>query len=167
MTIAITGATGQLGRLAIAALKTRGAAPIALARSPEKAADLGVEVRGFDYFAPDTAALQGVETLVLISSNDFNDRAGQHKAVIAVAKAAQPAHQRIDEEERQVEHDLHRRLRQRFGADHPVEVDRAIAATSTSPLGTRCEGMSGSRPRYAAFRSRTRPRVSRDIRGRP
>ncbi|MEY4305944.1 MAG: hypothetical protein RIT52_2119 [Pseudomonadota bacterium] len=92
MTIAVTGATGQLGRLAIAALKTRGAAPIALARSPEKAADLGVEVRGFDYFAPDTAALQGVETLVLISSNDFNDRAGQHKAVIAAAKAAGVGH---------------------------------------------------------------------------
>lgn len=92
MTIAVTGATGQLGRLAIAALKARGAAPIALARSPEKATDLGVEVRHFDYFAPDTAALQGVETLVLISSNDFNDRAGQHKAVIAAAKAAGVGH---------------------------------------------------------------------------
>ncbi len=41
-TIAVTGATGQLGRLAIAALKARGAQPIALARTPEKAADLGV-----------------------------------------------------------------------------------------------------------------------------
>ena len=34
MTIAITGATGHLGRLAIAALKARGAKPIALARDP-------------------------------------------------------------------------------------------------------------------------------------
>ncbi len=32
--IAITGATGQLGRLAIAALKARGVQPIALARDP-------------------------------------------------------------------------------------------------------------------------------------
>ena len=44
MTIAITGATGALGRLTIAALKSRLPADqiVALARSPEKAADLGV-----------------------------------------------------------------------------------------------------------------------------
>lgn len=87
MTIAITGATGQLGRLAIAALKARGASPVALARDPSKA-DLGVETRAFDYTKADPAALNGVETLVLISSNDFNDRAGQHRNVIAAAKAA-------------------------------------------------------------------------------
>ncbi|WP_103332841.1 SDR family oxidoreductase [Pseudotabrizicola formosa] len=87
-TIAITGATGQLGRLAIKALVGRGESPIALARSPDKAADLGVEVRGFDYTAPDRAALAGVDVLVLISSNDFNDRAGQHGKVIAAAQAA-------------------------------------------------------------------------------
>ena len=44
MTIAVTGATGHLGRLAIAALKARGARPVALARDPAKAADLGVKV---------------------------------------------------------------------------------------------------------------------------
>lgn len=92
MTIAITGATGQLGRLALAALQVRGAAPVALARSPEKAADLAVPVRAFDYTAPGAAALQGVETLVLISSNDFNDRAGQHRAVIAAAASAGVGH---------------------------------------------------------------------------
>lgn len=86
MTIAITGATGQLGRLAIAALQARGAAPIALARDPAKVT--GVAARAFDYTAPDAAALAGVEVLVLISSNDFNDRAGQHRNVIAAAKAA-------------------------------------------------------------------------------
>lgn len=36
----------------------------------------------------DPAALKGVDTLVLISSNDFTDRAGQHRKVIAAAKAA-------------------------------------------------------------------------------
>lgn len=92
MTIAITAASGQLGRLAIAALKARGAAPVALARSPEKAADLGVEVRRFDYAAPDGDALRGIDTLVLISSGDFNDRAGQHGNVIAAAKAAGVGH---------------------------------------------------------------------------
>jgi NAD(P)H dehydrogenase (quinone) len=88
MTIAVTAATGQLGRLAIAALKARGSTPVALARNPAKAADLGVEVRAFDYTAPDPAALKGVDTLVLISSNDFNDRAGQHRKAIFAAKAA-------------------------------------------------------------------------------
>jgi NAD(P)H dehydrogenase (quinone) len=88
MTIAITAATGHLGRLAIAALQARGANPVALARNPAKAADLGVEVRAFDYTAPDPAALAGVDTLVLISSNDFNDRVGQHRKAIAAAKAA-------------------------------------------------------------------------------
>ena len=88
MTIAITGATGQLGRLAVAALKARGAQPVALVRDPAKAADLKVETRAFDYTSADPAALKGVDTLVLISSNDFNDRAGQHRKVIAAAKAA-------------------------------------------------------------------------------
>lgn len=95
MTIAITGATGQLGRAAIAALIARGATDVvALARDPAKAADLGVAVRAFDYHAPTslTPALAGVDTLVLISSNDFNDRVGQHRAVIDAAKAAGVGH---------------------------------------------------------------------------
>lgn len=87
-TIAVTGATGQLGRLAIAALKTRApeATLVALARKP--AADLGVPVRAFDYTAADPAALAGVDVLVLISSSSFDDRAGQHRAVIDAARAA-------------------------------------------------------------------------------
>ena len=91
-TIAITGATGHLGRLTVAALKRRapGAALVALVRDPAKAADLGVPARAFDYTQPATLAapLAGVDVLVLISSNDFNDRAGQHRNVIAAAKAA-------------------------------------------------------------------------------
>lgn len=92
MTIAVTAASGQLGRLAIAALKARGAAPVALARTPQKAADLGVEVRRFDYAAPDPGALAGIDTLVLISSGDFGDRAGQHARAIAAASAAGVGH---------------------------------------------------------------------------
>ena len=94
MTTAITGATGQLGRLAIAALKARGGDAIALVRDPAKAADPGVQVRAFDYTKPAVMAeaLKGVTTLVLISSNDFNDRLGQHKAVIDAAKAAGVGH---------------------------------------------------------------------------
>lgn len=88
MHIAISGATGQLGRLAIAALKARSAPIIALARDPARAADLAVETRAFDYARADAAALEGVDSLVLISSSDFNDRAGQHRKAIAAAKAA-------------------------------------------------------------------------------
>lgn len=90
MTIAITGATGQLGRLAIAALQARGQTPIALVRDPAKAADLKSEARAFDYSATQTLppALKGVDTLVLISSNDVQNRMAQHRHVIAAAKAA-------------------------------------------------------------------------------
>jgi NAD(P)H dehydrogenase (quinone) len=88
MTIAITGATGQLGRLATAALQARGAKPIALVRTPAKAVDLGVETRAFDYKSADPKALNGIDTLVLISSNDFDDRIGQHRQAIAAAKTA-------------------------------------------------------------------------------
>ncbi|PZR00330.1 MAG: NAD(P)-dependent oxidoreductase [Cereibacter sphaeroides] len=91
-TIAVTGATGHLGRLAIAALKLRapGATIIALARDPAKVADLGVQARSADYSRPETlpAALAGVDVLVLISSSSFDDRAGQHRNVIAAAKQA-------------------------------------------------------------------------------
>lgn len=90
MTIAVTGATGHLGQLTLQALKARApqANVIALARDPAKIS--GTPARAFDYTKPEShaAALVGVDTLVLISSNDFNDRAGQHRAVIASAKAA-------------------------------------------------------------------------------
>lgn len=92
MTIAVTGATGQLGRLAIAALQSRLPADkiTALVRDPAKAADLGVAARPFDYQKPESLApaLDGIDVLVLISSNDFNDRAGQHANVVKAAKAA-------------------------------------------------------------------------------
>ncbi|MBW8768216.1 MAG: SDR family oxidoreductase, partial [Gemmatimonadetes bacterium] len=44
MTIAITGATGQLGRLVVEALKARASAAelVALVRAPGKAAEFGV-----------------------------------------------------------------------------------------------------------------------------
>ena len=92
MTFAVTGATGQLGRLAIEKLKTLTEADniVALARSPEKLSDMGVAARAFDYTKPEmlVPALQGVTVLALISSSDFNDRTGQHRNVIEAAKAA-------------------------------------------------------------------------------
>lgn len=96
MSIAITGATGQLGRLVVENLKQNVAADhiVALVRDPAKAADLGVEARRFDYSQPDTlaAALQGVDKLLLISSNEVGQRATQHRNVIEAAKQAGVKH---------------------------------------------------------------------------
>lgn len=92
MTIAITGATGHLGRLVVAKLKEKvpAAGIVALVRSPDKAGDLGVAARQADYARPETldAALAGVETLLLISSSEVGQRAAQHRNVIAAAKKA-------------------------------------------------------------------------------
>lgn len=89
--IAITGATGQLGRLVIEKLIQMGLQQeiVALARSPEKAASLGVAVRQADYDHPATLtkALAGVDVLLLISSNEMDQRAVQHRNVIAAAQA--------------------------------------------------------------------------------
>jgi len=92
MTIAISGATGQLGRLIVAKLKNKVAAAdiVALVRTPAKAADLGVAARAADYAKPETlaSALAGVDTLLLISSSEIGQRAVQHANVIAAAKSA-------------------------------------------------------------------------------
>jgi NAD(P)H dehydrogenase (quinone) len=92
MTIAITGSTGQLGRLVIDKLKAGAPGPeiVALARSPDKAHGLGVAARHADYTKPDTLdnALSGVDTLLLISSSEIGQRAPQHRNVIDAAKRA-------------------------------------------------------------------------------
>ena len=92
MTIAVTGATGQLGRLVIARLVAAGQAgnTIALVRTPAKASDLGVAVREADYSQPETLgpALFEVKTLVLISSSEIGQRIAQHQNAIDAAKAA-------------------------------------------------------------------------------
>ena len=90
--IGVTGATGQLGRLVINGLKARVPASdiAALARTPAKAKNLGVTVREADYGKPETLdrALAGIDTLLLISSNEIGRRATQHRNVIEAAKKA-------------------------------------------------------------------------------
>ena len=90
--IAITGATGQLGRLVIGKLKDKVPASdiVALARSTAKAANLGAAAREADYDKPETLerALDGVDTLLLISSSEVGKRAAQHHNVIEAAKKA-------------------------------------------------------------------------------
>jgi len=90
--IAITGATGHLGRLVIAALlkKVPASGIVAVARNVEKARDIaamGVHVRRADYNQPpmwDTA-LKGVDKVLLISSSEVGQRAKQHRSVIDAA----------------------------------------------------------------------------------
>jgi NAD(P)H dehydrogenase (quinone) len=91
MKIAITGATGQLGNVVVQKLKEKTASEnlVALVRNPEKATDLGIEARLFDYAKPESLAssLQGIDILLLISGNEIGKREVQHKNVINAAKA--------------------------------------------------------------------------------
>lgn len=93
--IAVTGASGQLGRLVIQFLleKIPASEIIAAVRNPEKAKDLaglGVQVRQADYNQPETLtnAFKGAEKLLLISSSEVGSRTPQHLAVIEAAKQA-------------------------------------------------------------------------------
>ncbi|KRE43607.1 SDR family oxidoreductase [Knoellia sp. Soil729] len=95
-TILVTGATGQLGRLAIDSLLTRGVEPgdvVALVRDSAKASDLaarGVVVRVGDYGDPASldAALAGVDRLLFISGSEVGQRGVQHQNVIDAAVRA-------------------------------------------------------------------------------
>ncbi len=93
--IFVTGASGQLGRLVVEALLERVAPSriVAGVRDPAKLADLaarGVEIRVADYEQPATlaAAFQGIDRLLLISSNAVGQRLPQHANAIAAAQAA-------------------------------------------------------------------------------
>lgn len=93
--IALTGATGQLGHYVLQDLLNTVPASqiVAIVRNPAKACALsqqGVVVRRADYSdeAALTAALQGVDKLLLISSSEVGQRAVQHRNVINAAKAA-------------------------------------------------------------------------------
>jgi NAD(P)H dehydrogenase (quinone) len=95
-TYGITGASGQLGRLAVQELLARGvpaADVIAVVRTRRKATDLadrGVHVREADYSSPRTlgAALDGVDRLLLISSSEAGQRVAHHTNVIQAVRTA-------------------------------------------------------------------------------
>ncbi len=93
--IVVTGATGHLGRLVIAALlkKVPASGIVVAVRNVEKARDiaaLGVQVRYADYNQPPLwdAALKGADKVLLISSSELGQRARQHRSVIDAAKRA-------------------------------------------------------------------------------
>ncbi|WP_306204550.1 NAD(P)H-binding protein [Actinoplanes sp. RD1] len=90
--LAVTGATGQLGGLALAALRAHVPADrlVAIVRDPRRATGLGVAVRHCDYDAFPSTALTGVSRLLLVSSPELDParRTEQHRAVVAAAVAA-------------------------------------------------------------------------------
>lgn len=93
--IAVTGASGHLGKLVIQSLlkKTKSSEIVAIVRDPSKVDDLkslGVTIRKGDYDKPETwsDALKGVKKLLLISANVVGSRVKQHKTVINAAKEA-------------------------------------------------------------------------------
>ncbi|MEV0295590.1 SDR family oxidoreductase [Nocardia sp. NPDC050710] len=93
MTVAVTGASGQLGRLVVEELLRAGVTPVAIVRDPEKVADLaarGVDVRPADYddAAALDRALSGVDRVLLISGTEFGARVTQHTNVIRAAERA-------------------------------------------------------------------------------
>lgn len=95
MSIVVTGATGELGRLVVEQLlSTVPASGIAaVVRDKEKAAGLaarGVELRIADYNRPETLAdaFRAGDRVLLISGSEVGRRVAQHTAVIDAARAA-------------------------------------------------------------------------------
>ena len=96
MTILVTGATGQLGRLVVDSLRRRApSAPLAVSvRDPGKASDLaaaGIDVRHGDFDTPDTLAraFADIDTLLIVSGDaPVEARIRQHRAAVDAARAA-------------------------------------------------------------------------------
>jgi NAD(P)H dehydrogenase (quinone) len=99
MSIIITGASGQLGRLTAELVLDRVPASevILTTRRPEALSDLaerGASVRQADFDRPETLAeaFAGGERLLLISTDDLDRRAAQHRAAIEAAREAGVLH---------------------------------------------------------------------------
>lgn len=93
--IAVTGATGHLGKLTLTHLlkKTPANKIIAIVRNLEKTQELqklGIEIREANYDNAESweKALKGVSNLLLISSSEIGKRSDQHSNVIDGAKKA-------------------------------------------------------------------------------
>jgi NAD(P)H dehydrogenase (quinone) len=96
MSIVVTGATGQLGRLIVEHLINRGVAPAeitAVGRNTARLADLaatGVTTAVIDYADPASlaAAFTGADVLMLVSGSEVGQRVTQHTNAITAAAAA-------------------------------------------------------------------------------
>jgi NAD(P)H dehydrogenase (quinone) len=94
-TIAVTGATGFVGGAVARDLASRGIRQRLLVRAPDRAPDLpGATVHRAPYDDPEAAlaALQGVETLLMVSATETEDRVAQHLAFVEAAERAGVQH---------------------------------------------------------------------------
>src|SRR4051795_12838073 len=82
MSLAITGASGQLGRLVAAELSDED--PILLTRDPSKLDG----ARAFDFHSATPEAFEGVTRLLLISGSEVGSRVDGHKRAVDAAVAA-------------------------------------------------------------------------------
>lgn len=100
MKILVTGATGHFGKAAIEFLLKKGhpvSSIAALVRDENKAAELkkqGIELRTGDYedYTSLVKAFTGVDKLLLVSSNDVNNRSVQQANAVKAAREAGVKH---------------------------------------------------------------------------
>ncbi|MFL0358382.1 NmrA family NAD(P)-binding protein [Curtobacterium flaccumfaciens] len=95
MTIAITGATGNIGGAVSAALAADAVPFRMLVRDASRAPELpGTEVAVATFADVDASrtALQGVEVLLMVSAAEAQDRLDQHRAFVAAAADAGVQH---------------------------------------------------------------------------
>lgn len=96
MSLVVTGATGHLGRLAVAGLLDAGVPAgeiAAVVRDQDKGAEFaarGVELRVADYSVPATLkdAFRAGDRVLFVSGSEVGQRVAQHQAVIDAAKEA-------------------------------------------------------------------------------
>lgn len=93
MKVAITAASGQLGTQAVKAVLdlSPSANVVGLARTPDKAKHLGIEIRPGDYNQKEVLeeSLQSVDAILLVSGMDAPERRiQQHRNVIEAARSA-------------------------------------------------------------------------------
>ena len=96
MTVAITGASGHLGRRVADLLLERldPSELVLLTRTPENLDARGAQVRRADFDEPDSlvAAFAGVDRMLLISAVDVGRRTAQHRAAVSAAQEAGVRH---------------------------------------------------------------------------
>ncbi len=88
--IAITGATGNVGRSVAELLAAQGSIPRLVVRDPARAPEGFDDIASASYgdFEAARAAFEGVEVLFLVSAAESADRLQQHRTVIDAAAAA-------------------------------------------------------------------------------
>ena len=93
-TVAVTGATGRIGGAVARLLHGDGVRPRLLVRDPTRASHWAddVAVAGYGDRRAATAALAGIDVLLMVSASESADRLAQHRTFIDAAAAAGVRH---------------------------------------------------------------------------